>query len=271
MANRVAKDMTPSTSGEGWMPVLREAAENARERVLAALEKGGSLGTREKKRLLDSEAQAAIRETLTQAGRPAEVVSEEGDYSIGTGGDHVVLDPVDGTTNLARGIPLAVISLAVSETPLLSGMLAGLVMDLQTGEVFWAVRGKGAWRDGTPIKPSNGRSVNDALISIDISKGAPLEPVVPVLARARHLRQLGCSAISLCYLASGVLDVQIDVRGSLRATDVAAGLLILKEAGGVYAINGALDGDLKLTRDSTLSLVAASCTESLNEVRDLLR
>jgi myo-inositol-1(or 4)-monophosphatase len=253
------------------MPVLREAAENARERVLAALERGSSLGTREKKRLLDSEAQVAIRETLTRAGRPAEVVSEEGDYSIGSGGDHVVLDPVDGTTNLARGIPLAVISLAVSETPFLSGMAAGLVMDLHTGVSYWAERGKGAWRDGTPIKPSNGRRVDDALISIDISKGAPLEPVEDVLVRTRHLRQLGCSAVSLCYLASGVLDVQIDVRGSLRATDVAAGLLILKEAGGVYVINGVLDGDLELARGSTLSLVAASCPESLDDVRSLLR
>jgi myo-inositol-1(or 4)-monophosphatase len=271
MANRGVKDMTPSTRGEGWMPVLLEAAENARERVLVALEKGGSLNTREKKSLLDFEAQAAIRESLTRAGKPAEVVSEEGDYSIGSGGDYVVLDPVDGTTNLARGIPLAVISLAVSETPLLSGMLAGLVMDLQTGVVFWAVRGKGAWRDGTQIRPSNGRSMNDALISIDISKGVPLELVQGILVRARHLRYLGCSAISLCYLASGVLDVHMDVRGSLRATDIAAGLLILKEAGGVYAINGALGGNLKLTRDSTLSLVAASCTKSLNEVRELLR
>jgi myo-inositol-1(or 4)-monophosphatase len=253
------------------MPVLREAAENARERALAVLETGRSLETREKKRLLDSEAQAAIRETLTRAGRPAEVVSEEGDYSIGSGGDHVVLDPVDGTTNLARGIPLAVTSLAVSETPFLSGMVAGLVMDLHTGVSYWAERGGGAWRDEAPIKPSNGRRVDDALISIDISKGAPLEPVKDVLEKARHLRQLGCSAISLCYLASGVLDIQIDVRGSLRATDVAAGLLILREAGGVYVINGALDGDLELARDSTLSLVAASCPESLDDVTRLLK
>jgi len=183
---------------------------------------------------------------------------------------YIVADPVDGTTNLARGIQYAVTSLAVSETPYISGAVSGLVMDLYSGEVYRGEKGVGAWRGGVPIHPAGPKQAADALISIDISKGAPLEAVERLIAEARHLRQLGSAAISLCLVASGALDAHVDLRGMLRATDVAAGLLILKEAGGIYSINGVVGGDLELTRQSRLDLVAASCPEMLETVLGLV-
>jgi myo-inositol-1(or 4)-monophosphatase len=262
--------MNSSRRGRGWTPILLEVADSVRQRTRQTLLNRPALETQAMKGLLDSEAQQAIFDALNRAGVPVQVVSEEGDYSIGEGGPHMVVDPVDGTTNLAKGIPIAVTSLAVSDTPNLSGALAGVVMDLFTGEVFRAERNRGAWRGGRRISPAKPVSVETALISIDVSKGAPLEPVSGLIKEARHLRQLGCSALSLCYLASGVIDAHVDLRGILRATDVAAGLVILKEAGGIFSVDGAIGGDLELSRETKLRLVASSSPGTLEGVLRLL-
>ncbi len=262
--------MTSFSQGTGWTTVLLEAAENVRGRVRKALLSRPALDITEMKGLLDAEAQAAVEGALRESGVSAHVVSEEGEATIGAGGPNVIVDPVDGTTNLARGIPLAVTSLAVSETPYLSGALAGVVMDLYTGEVFRAEKNRGAWRGGRRIYPARPTSVKGALISLDISKGAPIEPVKELIFEAGHLRQLGCSALSLCHLASGVVDAHVDLRGSLRSTDVAAGLVILKEAGGIYRVDGSVSGDLELSRETKLRLVAASSPRTLEEIIELV-
>jgi len=76
--------------------------------------------------------------------------------------------------------------------------------------------------------------------------------------------------LSLCHVASGLIDAHVDLRGSLRSTDVAAGLLILKEAGGVYTVDGSVGGDLELRKETTLLLVAASSPGTLEEVLGLM-
>ena len=245
-------------------------AEKVRSNVRQALLKRQSYEVLDLKRLLDSEAQGAVVDTLERLGASVHLISEEGDVTIGGGGAYVIADPVDGTTNLSRDVPLAVTSLAVAETPRLSDAVAGLVMDLYTGDVYRAERNRGAWRGGKHIHPAGPRPLGDALLSMDISKGAPLNPVKEVIARARHLRQLGCSALSLCLVAAGVMDAHIDLRGTLRATDVAAGLLILREAGGIFSIDGAVGNDLELSRSTKLNLIAASGRGLLEDIMELL-
>ncbi len=261
--------MAPYNRASGWTPVLLEAAENVRSSVKGTLLERPNTGVVALKRLLDEAAQEAILETLRNQGVSANIVSEEGGQVIGGGGPHVVLDPVDGTTNLARGLQPAVTSLAVSETPTLSGAVAALVMDLYTGDVYRAERGRGAFRGSEPIHPAPPTSVRDGLISLDVSKSTNLGPIAGVLTTARHIRQLGCSAISICHVASGTFDAHIDIRGSLRATDAAAALIILGEAGGAYAIDGAVGGDLELSRRSRLRLVSASGVCLLDEIMGL--
>lgn len=262
--------MGSSERGMGWTPILLEAAENVRSRVRKVLLNRLSLSTAELKRLLDVEAHKAVEETLRNIGASVHLISEEGESAIGDGGAYVITDPVDGTTNLARGVPLAVTSLAVSETPYLSGALAGLVMDLYTGDVFRAERNKGAWRAGKPIHTGELKPLGDAVVSMDISKGAPLDDVERLISGAEHIRQLGCAAFSLCLVSSGVFDAHIDLRGMLRATDAAAGLLILREAGGIYSVNGAIGGDLELTRGNRFSLLAASGPGMLDVIHGLV-
>jgi myo-inositol-1(or 4)-monophosphatase len=260
--------MTRPIVGARWTPVLHEVAENVRTRVRKALLSRASLEISGLKDLLDSVAQQAIRDTLSEAGIPVRVVSEEGDYEIGEQGPILVVDPVDGTTNMARGIPFACTSMALSETPYQSGVVIGLVKDLYTGDVYRAERNRGAWRSGKRIAPSISKLVKEALVSIEISKGVPIDRVKQLISSAGHLRQKGSSALALCYLASGMVDAHVDVRGKLRITDVAAGLLILKEAGGAYVTEEA--DDIELSRETTLRLVAASSQWTLEEIMKTL-
>jgi myo-inositol-1(or 4)-monophosphatase len=249
-----------------WTPVLLEAAENVRNRVRKALLSKASINIQGLKKRLDSEAQQAIRETLSAADFPVRVVSEEGDYEIGEQGPVLVVDPVDGTTNMARGIPFACTSMALSETHDMSGVMLGLIKDLYSGDVYRAEKKRGAWRAGKRITPSKSKLVKEALVSLDISKGSPIDRVKLLIASAGYLRQTGSSALALCHLASGLVDAHVDVRGKLRITDVAAGLLILREAGGTYITEGAVADDLELARETTLKLVAASSQWTLEEI-----
>jgi myo-inositol-1(or 4)-monophosphatase len=258
--------MEPVKLGTGWTQILLEAAENVRSGVRSTILKRPSMGVQELKDLLDTEAQLAIRKTLKDAGEPVHVISEEGDYSLGEGGPYIVADPIDGTTNLAKGIPMAVTSLAISETLQLSGVQIGVILDLYTGEAYRAEMGRGSWRGGQRMTPSGPRLLKDALVSMDISKGHPLEPMASLIQRARYLRQYGCSALSICHVASGIMDAHVDLRGTLRITDAAAALLMLKEAGGVYTINGNMGGDIELSRGSTMTLIAASNPGTLEEI-----
>ncbi|HUS78370.1 MAG TPA: inositol monophosphatase family protein [Patescibacteria group bacterium] len=255
----------------GWPQVLNDAATNVRKVVRGALVKRATLDVKELKNLLDDEAQNAIADTLRENGEPVTVVSEEGDYKIGEDGPCLIVDPVDGTTNLARGIPLAVTSLALSETPLMSGVQIGVIVDLYTGETYRAERDRGAWRGGKRLHTTGTRNLKEAVVSIDISKGSPVKPVEQVIYKARSLRQLGCSALATSLVASGVMDAHVDVRGSLRTTDIAAGLLILREAGGTYTINGELGKDFPLIRDEKLRLIAATNPHILEEIISLLQ
>jgi len=197
--------------------------------------------------------------------------SEEGEATIGSGELLLIADPLDGTTNMAVGIPFSAVSLMLSETEYLSGAIASIVLDIPRGVAYKAAKGLGAWRDDTPIRlRRKGRPLSKAILSIDISKSAPMNRLRRLIAKARHLRQLGSAALSICLVAEGVLDAHIDIRGVLRAVDSAAALHILKEAGGVYKLNDVYMGDLKLKRNSRLSVIATSNREMLRRIEDLL-
>lgn len=259
------------TDTPDWKTILQELVDNIHGKVLSVIPKRHSMPVNEFKKLLDNEAQQAIVKTLTVNKVSAQLVSEEGNQVFGAGEYVIVADPVDGTTNLARGLHPAVTSISVSETPMQSGVFAGIIVNFYTGETFFAERGKGAMQDDWPLQTAAPTQYKRALVSMDLSKAAKLELMTPLIMESRHIRSGGCSAMSLCNVASGVLDAHIDLRGILRATDASAGLLILREAGGVYELNGEEFGDAPLTRESRFELKATSSLELLDEINQLLK
>jgi myo-inositol-1(or 4)-monophosphatase len=144
-----------------------------------------------------------------------------------------VFDPIDGTTNYAHGLPIFCSSLALEIRGVPS---VAAVYDPSRKELFTAERGEGAWLNGAPLRVS----AADTLINSLLCTGFPYsvqkkaDPLVRVFAEflkvARAVRRLGSAAIDLCYVAAGRFDGFWE--HSLHPWDVAAGALIVEEAGG---------------------------------------
>ena len=127
-----------------WHKVLLKINDKIQGNVLSVTHMRNTMPVQRFKDLLDKQAQDAIIETLDSLKADVTLVSEEGDQVFGEGTYTMVADPVDGTTNLARGLNPAVASISVSETGYQSGIVAGIVSNSFTGETFYAENGKGA-------------------------------------------------------------------------------------------------------------------------------
>ena len=143
----------------------------------------------------------------------------------------IFLDPIDGTYNAVAGIPFYALSLAYAEKGV---VLQGFVRDLASGETFTAIRGKGAWLNGRPVTASRISNLNESAMSIYGRKFDPRR-VMHLGQKIRRWRLLGASALELSYIGCGRIDGFIDIRGTLRVTDAAAGMLICTEAGGMVS------------------------------------
>ncbi|BBL67909.1 bifunctional fructose-bisphosphatase/inositol-phosphate phosphatase [Methanoculleus chikugoensis] len=143
----------------------------------------------------------------------------------------IFLDPVDGTYNAVVGIPFYALSIAYAKDGVVQ---AGYVQNLATGETFCAVRGRGACLDGRPIRVSEVSLLEESAMSVYGRKFDPTR-VQMIGRKIRRWRLLGASALELCYVGCGRIDGFIDVRGTLRVTDAAAGMLICEEAGGTVS------------------------------------
>lgn len=145
--------------------------------------------------------------------------------------DHLwVLDPLDGTSNFASGIPFFGVSLAL----LAEGRLqAGVVLDPIRDESFSALRGRGAWLNGEPLRLyDEGRTLGRAMAMVDL-KRLPPELILRLAKGAPYhsQRSFGSVALDWCWLAAA--RVQVYLHGGQKLWDYAAGSLVLQEAGGV--------------------------------------
>lgn len=244
--------------------------DNVRESMQELFPRRGTVSYYKFKDMLDSKAQEAIIEIIKAYDLPARLISEEGNKEFNGDQYFLTVDPVDGTTNLSRGLHPSVTSISVARNPKQSDVIAGIVSGLYTGGTFYAEKHRGATINGSCIKVAKPVKYRHGLISMDISKVPKLERLAPLIRESRHIRSEGCSAASLCHLASGILDAHIDLRGIVRATDISAGLLILEEAGGIYTINGEIKGELLLRKDTRVELIAASGQNMLQQIQKIM-
>jgi len=186
---------------------------------------------------VDLEAERRIVEIIRESFPAHDVMAEEGTdaSSSGTSGIRWIIDPLDGTTNWLHGYPEYAVSLAAEDE---EGLLVALVLNSATGERFEATRGGGATLDGVPIRVSAVAELEHALVGT----GFPFKKteVLPdylvtferVLRETSGIRRAGAAALDLCDLACGRLDAFFEYW--LMPWDVAAGALIVREAGGVF-------------------------------------
>ena len=161
-----------------------------------------------------------------------------------------IIDPLDGTTNFSNGLPLYSVSIAVEYR---GEVIVGVVYAPYLDEMFHAVKGGGAWLNGRPIAPSKKEHLLHSVVAtgfpVDKNENTDnnLDNVSRVLPRVRGLRRLGSAAIDLCYVAAGFLDGYWEM--NLHEWDVAAGRLIVLEAGACYS---------HFRTDRNISVVAAT-------------
>jgi myo-inositol-1(or 4)-monophosphatase len=197
-----------------------ETCANAINEAIIGHRGRGYSGLRETQYHLDLAADAVAVELLTRDG--FRVISEESGVT-GEGEYTVVVDPIDGSTNCDRGVPFFATSLAVLRG---EELVAGLVMNQATGDIYKAARGAGATRNGDVITVNDTESMAESIVAFS---GYP----------DRHLgwsqyRALGAASLEICLVADGSLDVfGVAQHSTLNPWDYLAGLLILEEAGGV--------------------------------------
>ncbi len=253
-----------------WLQILVSCKDNVKTRIRPLLKTlrapqpdlGKGAGG-DSMKPVDLAAEKAIVETLQQHGVSFTLVSEEsGVQAFGATPRqcYVTVDPIDGTTNLVRGLPFYASSIAVSAEPLLSSVHAGLVADLAHDTTYMAQAGKGAYCDDEKLMPSRLETLDEAVMGLDLNTFRVRE-IAPRLTRlieaTKHIRHFGANALELCYVAEGLTDAFVDVRGKLRTTDMAAGFLILREAGGLITTPEGEALDAKLDPRQKVKFVAS--------------
>jgi myo-inositol-1(or 4)-monophosphatase len=254
---------------------LREALAAAPTTAQRARETGtrGEGGDRTLE--IDAAAEEAVfrgLEALHAEGHRFTAISEErGRVEFGGGRVLVVIDPLDGSKNAKRGLPHHALSLAVADGPTMADVAFAFVHDFGPDEEWIARRGAGAWRNGVALDPGvPERRVGGKLELLGVESADPrwLRDSADALAGAAHrVRALGAIAVSLCQVAGGRLDGMVTLRRS-RSVDVAAGQLIVREAGGCVAFTAFADplGAPLAVMGPVSPVVAARSPEGLREL-----
>jgi myo-inositol-1(or 4)-monophosphatase len=272
------------TAQPDWFTILTECKNNVEKSIKPHLKTlnepqpnlGKGAGGDEMKPV-DLAAEKAILETLQKNNISFSLISEESGFE--TFGEtpeecYVTIDPIDGTTNLVRGLPFYASSIAISRKPVMSEVYAGLVTDLSRDITYLALEGKGAYRDGEKIQSSNISLMDEAVIGLDLNtyKVKEIAPkLTALIEKTKHIRHFGANALELCYVANGLTDAFVDIRGKLRTTDVAAGFLIIKEAGGLVTTPDNKPINVKLDPKQSLKFVASGNKEIHQTILGLVK
>jgi myo-inositol-1(or 4)-monophosphatase len=214
-------------------------------------------------REIDLAAEQALVNTLREHEISFTLISEESgvkEYGKNPNECYLTTDPIDGTTNLMRGVPFYATSMAISTEPSLREVHTALVADLFHGMTYTAQKGNGAHRNEQKIAPSSNASLEEAVIGIDLNS-YKVEKIIPrltaLIQKTKHIRHFGANALELCYVADGTTDAFIDIRGKLRATDIAAAWLIINEAGAIMTTPDGKPLNAKLDPTQKVEFIAA--------------
>ncbi|MGH2686756.1 MAG: inositol monophosphatase family protein [Actinomycetota bacterium] len=232
------------------MALLHDAAD-AVTRAVEPLVDRGEAGTRAGQHHTDLAADAAVLEVLLPAG--VGVLSEESGLHHPDRELLVVVDPVDGSTNAALGLPWWATSLCVLDR---DGPLTALVVDQATGARYEATRGGGARRDGAPIRPRATTTLADAIVG--------LSDLPPRRLGWKQFRAMGAIALDLCAVADGRLDGYVDCSVDAHGGwDYLGALLVCREAGAV--VSDALGRDLVVRGHEDRRTPVAGATAALHD------
>jgi len=254
-------------TNEQWLDIFKEIGAKMRGGLTEILNREGGkipLGKGaggDKTFPVDKWAEDIIISALEKAEREGEtftLISEElGVRKFGEGGKVVLVDPIDGSNNAKTGIPFFSSSMALLNGDTLSDLAAGYVINLSTGDEFWALRARGAYKNGKRIRTLATEDITIVAYEASSPK-SDLPRLMPLLTQAKRTRCFGSTALDLAYLASGAIS-QFATATASRAFDYAAGMLIVEEADGVITdLEGRHIDHVVVGLDRTVPLLASA-------------
>ncbi|MCK4379084.1 MAG: hypothetical protein KAW01_07050, partial [Deltaproteobacteria bacterium] len=182
---------------------------------------------------------------------------------------HIIIDPLDGSFNARQGIPYYATSMALASGKTVNDVVLGYVRNLANGDEFHAIKGSAAFVNGQQIEGKD-VEIPRAFVFEAAHNKAGLKRVEPLLDMFERARCLGSTALDICYLAAGNIDIFFYPIPS-RTIDYVAGKVILEEVGGV--ITGMLGenlDELTLDLEKTLPIVAAGNPGTMKKVMDII-
>lgn len=263
---------------EEWLEAFRRAVEAQRqifdrhEGVAARTEYEGIGEGGDHTLVIDRLCEDAIfaeLERLHEAGHEFTAISEErGTVSFGSAETplRVVIDPIDGSLNARRTIPLHSVSIAVAGGGSMAEVRLGYVYEFGAGEEFIASAGAGATRDGSPLAVPAGDGLE--VVALEATKPERVLAAAQSLSgRTYRIRTPGSIAVSLCYVAAGRFDGMISTR-NCRSVDAAAAQLIAREAGARVEFAGLELSEAALDLSARYDVAAARTQDDLRALRE---
>jgi myo-inositol-1(or 4)-monophosphatase len=211
----------------------------------------------------DLASQEAVWAVLARHFPQHDFLSEEEPHDrIADGRFRWILDPLDGTQNYVHGVPLFAVSLALEQA---GDLLVGCVYNPAQDECFTAQSGAGAYCNGKRLRVSGAVELAEALVAVSLpprlrADSAELADLIKVAVDAQGIRRFGSSALNLCWVASGRLDAFFAT--DTKIWDVAAGCLLVREAGGDVVDVSGMPLDFHRPR-----IVAAASRELTSQIR----
>ena len=189
---------------------------------------------------VDKNAEAFLLQQISERFPESQALGEEGGRLSGSSDGKWFIDPIDGTTNYAHGLPIFCVSVGYAKA---DELLLGVVYNPIHEELYKAERGAGAQLNGKSIQVKQVHSLGDSMLvtgfpyDIRTNPDNNLAEYARFAMRTHGVRRLGAAALDLCYVAAGYVDGYWEK--SIKPWDIAAGALIVQEAGGtVTDING---------------------------------
>ncbi|HET7149302.1 MAG TPA: inositol monophosphatase family protein [Candidatus Nitrosopolaris sp.] len=230
-------------------------------------------------RRIDIVAEGEVMEIVKKHNFNPTIIAEESGTIDGEDAGFLVMDAIDGTTNTSRALPFYCCSLAYATDVNLTSVTDAAIIDLSRGDLYHASDKRGAFMNNTRIHASSSSKfaesddLDDILVGLNLSGASPkvMMRLLKVISNVNHIRQFGANALELCYLARGFLDAYIDIRGKIRATDLAAAYLIVKEAGGKLYSTSGLSLDSEIDGKARISYLAVSSDEVFARLSDYMQ
>ena len=222
--------------------------------------------------LIDNLVEKIILNHLKSTGKSFIFISEEiGKLTIGKKPEVVItVDPLDGSNNITVGIPFVSTSIAIGDlSQKMSGVEVGYVKNLINGDDYYAIKGKGAFKNNKRIHVIKKRT-RCVIGDIAYNRRRNFQRIVRVGENFRMVRLFGSCCLGMCFFAEGMSDAYIGLGGK-RTIDHAAAQLIIKEAGGIIKdLEGKYFSDYKIDFNIDVRFIATKNKKMYSEIRSYM-